>query len=430
MPPGFVILTSALALAQFLLPKRLAFLPLLIAACHLGNIEIAANITPCRLMIVLGLVKAIASGEFKWSSSNRIDLLFLTFSCIAIIVSFVPRLDIPSPFKQNLGLILNAFGSYLYGRAFLSGPNAVQSFARALSIILLPLAIFLTIEHTTRQNTYKMLGARSAQSVVREGKNRAAGPFQHPILAGTMGAVSFPFMIFLWKRDRKRALLGLGSSLAIVYASSSSGPLAALMLSMLCCLAWKYRQHITRIHKLSWVTIVILHLISTRGIWYLMARIDLTGGSTGYHRARLIDSAMGSFGRWWLAGTDYTRDWMFSGVSWSDRHTDLTNYYIHLGVIGGLGLMLTFIAIQFNCFTQIGKELKRSQYANSFNNQSLWFSGCALLSHSVGMVSISYFDQMYAPLYVLIGLISNMSDPNNAGDTEISELSETKQFQS
>jgi hypothetical protein len=40
---------------------------------------------------------------------------------------------------------------------------------------------------------------------------------------------------------------------------------------------------------------------------FLIARIDLPGGSSGgYHRAAIIEAAISHFREWWFAGTNWT----------------------------------------------------------------------------------------------------------------------------
>lgn len=407
MPPGFTILAILLAVLQLVLPKKFAFLPLIIATCHLGNRDLFANFTPCRLIIILGVIRAVASGAFKWSSDNTFDKLFLLFVSIALIVSVKKRLDVPSALIQNMGLILNVFGSYVLGRAYLKEIESVEIFCRSTVFILIPLGIMMCYENYSGNNLYYALGARNPFAAMREGSYRAAGPFSHAILSGTLGTTLFPLMFILWKKEKLKAIIGILACGMIIFSCQSSGPLASAMIGILCMVLWFFRRKISRIHKMVWVMVLTLHFISSRGIWYLMASIDLTGGSTGYHRAKLIDNAFSDFGRWWLAGTDYTREWMWSGVSWSDRHTDITNYYIHLGVLGGVGLSLTFIAIMYLSFLKVGEALKKTNYTASAENLSLWCLGSSLLSQAVGMLSISYFDQMYAILYITIGMVSN-----------------------
>ena len=98
-------------------------------------------------------------------------------------------------------------------------------------------------------------------------------------------------------------------------------------------------------------------------VWYLMARIDLVGGSTGWHRAYLIDQALMHLSEWWIAGTDYTRDWMPYGVSWSPDHSDITNHYILLGVTGGIALIAAHVAVLTLAFKGVGRTLDQHRGA-------------------------------------------------------------------
>lgn len=408
MTPAFLVFVAVLAILQLVLPKRLAFAPLLIAACHLGNIEIASELTAVRLLILIGLGRALIGGNFSFSLSSTQDKAFLGFAVVALAVSVFPREDIPSPIKQNLGLIFNVVGTYLYGRAYLIGPNLAERFALTLICVITPLSLFLSLEQQTSKNAYSALGSRHDYAMTREGRNRAQGPFKHPILAGTVGAACLPFAISLWKRKRKTAILGIAASTMIAVASASSGPLAAACAGLLALYIWKYRKRIGLIQKVALAMIIGMHITSTRGVWYLMAHMDLAGGSTGYHRAKLIDNAMAEIDRWWLKGTDYTRNWMFSGVSWSDRHTDITNYYLHLAVIGGLGLLFCLVWILMSAYRSAGKALKEVDYEVSFESFALWCTGSALFVHVTSFLSVSYFDQMYVLFYMNIALIPGL----------------------
>ena len=100
-------------------------------------------------------------------------------------------------------------------------------------------------------------------------------------------------------------------------------------------LAASAKQGLTLLERLSFDTI-LLDLVMKAPAYYIIARADIIGGSTGWHRAALIDSAIRHLNEWWLIGTDYTRNWMVTGVSWSADNTDITNHYLYLGVLGGL----------------------------------------------------------------------------------------------
>lgn len=411
----FTLIVAALFIAQVAIPKRWIFLPILVAAFHLNNYEVLPELTACRLLTLVGLVRLFLLGSFRTIRINILDKAFIGFAAVALLVSIAPRLDVPSPLKQNLGLIINVVLTYLYARLSIdSTHDSLHRLSVAIVCCLIPLAVALTVEKRTGRNLYSILGTVSAEAAEREGKIRATGPFKHPILAGTAGATSLPLVLIIYRRRMMVALLGLLSSLLVVLASSSSGPLAALFAALVGLSLWPWRNSVKLMKWSAIIVVIILHLFSTRGIWYLMARMDLVGGSTGFHRALLIDNAFSDFSRWWLRGTDYTRSWMFSGVSWSDRHTDITNYYIHLGVIGGVGLMGTLILVIIFAFNIIGRllaNLRGMEQTCSLQTFTfaVWCLGCALLAHTISFVSVSYFDQLYVLFYILVGTISSLS---------------------
>jgi hypothetical protein len=120
-------------------------------------------------------------------------------------------------------------------------------------------------------------------------------------------------------------------------------------------LLWPYRHLMKTIRRATVLCYIVAELVMKAPAYYVLAHIDLTGSSTGWHRARLIESTIEHFDEWWLGGTDYTRHWMPTGVSWSENHTDITNHYIQMGVIGGFPLMLLFIATLWKGFSFVGK---------------------------------------------------------------------------
>lgn len=401
----------SLVIAQLTLPRKFGFLPLIIAGCHIGNVEILPELTTARVLILIGLIKAMREGPPLWSSKSRLDVAMAFFSVIAICSTLGHEANqwVRSPLMERLGLVLNVLGSYLYGRAYLPDIDSFRRYASLLPLVLIPLAIGMTFEQRTRQNPYHLLGAGGQRATVREGKVRAQGPFRHPILAGTAGASALAFAYLLWYTGRRRrALLATVVCMAIVLASASSGPLAAVAVSAAAVFGWKWR------HRLNWalwggVAFAIFYVLySGRGPWYLMASIDLVGGSTGWHRAFLMDQGFKHLNEWWLCGTDATRHWMPTGVSWNPLQTDITNYYLYLGIMGGLPLMLCLVACLFIAFRALGRRMLQLRMVESPDEMVLWCAGTSIATHALSFVSISYFDQMYILFYVLLGAIPGL----------------------
>jgi hypothetical protein len=150
-------------------------------------------------------------------------------------------------------------------------------------------------------------------------------------------------------------------------------------------------------------------------VYYLLARIDLTGGSTGWHRAALIDGAFNHFSTWWLAGTDYTRDWMPTGIPANDANTDITNHFLAMGVWGGLPLMFLFIWVLIVAFRAVGKALRSRETAPPQHQFLIWTLGSILFGHATTFFSISYFDpQSSVFLYFGLAAIGSICAPELA----------------
>jgi hypothetical protein len=134
--------------------------------------------------------------------------------------------------------------------------------------------------------------------------------------------------------------------------------------------------------------------------------IDFVGGSTGWHRSRLLDSAIAHLDEWWLFGTDYTRHWMPFGLPSMPEHCDLTSYYVHLGVIGGLPLVITLVVILSRSFGFLGAAIRKRRAEKSPDEFLLWCAGSALFAHTVTFFTISYFDSLYVFFYALIAALT------------------------
>ena len=420
-----LIFCLALAALQMALPRRWAFLPLLLAACHTPYEAQIGGFTVARFVIVIGLLRAAGSGSIGFNFRESLDRWMFLFVCVALLSSVGHGSLISNPFVFRAGLVLNVLGTYLYGRAYLINGVALEQLATGLVIVLVPFAFLMTLEKQTGRNPYVAVGAQNAESLVRDGKIRAQGPFGTPILGGTVGACSVPLFIPLWRSRRRVAAAGLASCVIIAYSSASSGPISTALLGIAAICLWRWRTHIRQIQIAAVLGLTVLHFIKERPIWYLMALTDFVGGSTGWHRAYLIDMGMKHLGEWWLYGTDVTGNWMpyalptrVPGV----YQADLTNYYLHLGVIGGLPLVFCLFAVQWTAFKRLGWKILEMRSIGNDREFSLWCVGATLFAHSVTFLSISYFDQMYVFFWIVIGGLpamlsgtedENISDPDS-----------------
>jgi hypothetical protein len=403
-----VILLNAVAL--LVLPRRWAPLPLLAGTCYMTlgqGIDVGPlSFTALRILVAVGVLRVVLRGE-RWSGGlNGLDWLMVMWSVWAIA---------SSPFHQEegaltfrFGLVYNAAGIYFLLRVFCTSLDDVKLLCRMTAFVLIPVAVEMLYERIAFHNLFSVFGGVPDVPQLREGKIRAFGPFSHPILAGTVGAVCLPLMAGLWHQQRRTAILGIAVCVSIVLSSASSGPFMSAVFAVAALWMWRFREHM---RQLRWAAVCLYLLLNTFmkvPAYYLIARIDVVGGSTGYHRARLIESALEHLGEWWMVGTDYTRHWMPTGVSWSPNHTDITNHYLYMGVLAGLPLMLLFISVLARAFSYVGQALRRDPNAPVDHQFFAWALGSALFAHAATCVSVSYFDQSFLFLYLVLAAIASI----------------------
>ena len=406
MSPQLVFIAVLLLVMQLFVPKKWAFVPILIAACHTSNVPVVSDFTTIRIVILAGLLRAILKNNLNFSLRNFFDRIILLF-CLFILISAVghdPKWG--NPYMFRLGFVLNILGTYLYFKSFLLNIDDWKTFQIALAYILLPLAGMMLYEYATQTNPYRVLGARQDFALVRGGDVRAQGPFGGPILAGTAGAVSLPLIIPLFFHRKNLAMAGLIACVSIIFVSSSSGPIGTLFVALASLFLWKHRLKLRVIAYSLVIFLFLIELATTRPVWHLIARIDFTGGSTGWHRSALIDAAIAHIGDWWLIGTDITRHWMPYALHSVPNHSDLTNYFIHIGVIAGiLPVILLSLAI-YKCLYFFANQSIVCE--NSESRFTYWTIWSALFAQLVTFLTISYYDQMFVFFYVLFSFASNL----------------------
>ena len=146
------------------------------------------------------------------------------------------------------------------------------------------------------------------------------------------------------------------------------------------------------------LTLLGLHLVMKGPVWSLIARIDLTGSSSGYHRYYLVDNFIRHFSDWWLLGyKDFG--------SWGWDMWDLSDQYVAVGLTGGLITFVIFLAILSRSFGSLGNARKRAA-GNRKQEWFCWCLGCALLAHVVGWFGCSYMAKMQMALFPLLAMIS------------------------
>ncbi|HOX56475.1 MAG TPA: hypothetical protein P5205_06680 [Candidatus Paceibacterota bacterium] len=392
------------------LPRAWAPLAILIAATYTTPGQVldigGLDFTVIRIVAMVGLIRLMVKGERITGGWQTMDRLMVAWGGW-LVCSGLFHKDPASSLIFRAGNVFDDVIIYFLFRVFMRNLDEFLQVCKAVILLLAPLAILMLWEKLKGYNCFSVLGI-PLEVDVRNGTIRAHGPFGHAILAGTVGAVCLPLAGVFWGRDRKLALVGVAAAGAMVYASASSGPIMTTLTVLFGLALWQMRDQMRAVRWGAVGLVFALSLVMQAPVYYLLAHIDLTGSSTGWHRAYLIEQSINHLGEWWFAGTDYTRHWMPTGVAWNANHTDITNHYLHMGVLGGLPLMLLFMAVLAAGFAAVGKALRQNRDAPFERRFLIWTLGAILFAHATTFISICYFDQTVVYLYFLLAAIGSL----------------------
>jgi hypothetical protein len=412
MNPAALLFFLGCATALMTVSRKWAPVPLLMGCTYMTfgqGIELGSISLPIyRMLLLVGVIRVITKGESLPGGFNLIDKLMVAWGGWVVLASFFHDPERAGPIYA-CGVVFNQALIYFLIRIWCTDLEEVSDVIGIVALLLVPIAIEMTIEKLTGRNSFAVFGGVPDYVMIREGKLRAQGPFRHPILAGTVGGTCIPLFVGILKRHRTVAMVGIGAAVVIVFASASSGPVMSLLAGAFALGLWRFSHHVKTLRRCAVLLYVMLMFVMKRPPYFLISRIDLSGGSTGWHRSFLIQQTIAYLSEWWLVGTDFTRHWMPNqGFASDPNHTDITNYYIGFAVEGGLAdmlLVMGMMAVAFRWVGQIHDERVSAQPNQSF---IIWCFGACLFSHAVTSVSVAYFDQSMLYFWLSVAVISSI----------------------
>lgn len=405
-PFVLVAILTAIALI-FLVPRKYVVIPLLLNGflVPLGQVVVVGGIhfTVYRILVISGLARVVMTRRSSEKSSLSggfcsIDCVFTLWALLSLATFSLQWMRVEALVK-SVGSLLDALGGYFVLRFLIHDREDVRRVINLFVMIAVVVGACMLNEQINRRNIFALLGGIPSLPAVREGQLRSQGPFAVYITAGAFGATLLPLFIWLWRSGGSRAVAcaGMISSTVIALTSHSSTPLLAYAAGIVGLCFWPLRG---RMRAFRWALVVILvglHLVMEAPVWALIARIDLTGSSSGFHRYMLVDNFVRHFGDWWLLGVkDYD--------AWGFDMWDLSNQYVECGLTGGLVTLIFFIAIISRSFGKLGMARKRVA-GDRDHEWFLWCLCAGLLAHAVAYFGISYFDQMQMAWYALLAII-------------------------
>jgi len=356
-------------------------------------------------------LRLVIRGEIKQIKFNRIDALVLLWVLSSVTIYTLLR-QTTVAFIYKMGFAFDAIGLYFLFRCLIRDMDDIIILVKSMAILCIPLSIMMGYEYITGNNVFSYFGGVPEFSEVREGRVRAQGPFQHPILAGTFGATAAPLFAALWWQPRAKLLsvISFISATCVFITSSSSGPLMAYVAGILGLLLWPYRS---RMRVLRWglvIAIIGLEIVMKAPFYYIIDRISSIVGGSGWYRSYLIEQAIRHFDDWWFLGTTDTASWMPFYITGRDQFADITNQYVAEGVNGGLLTLILFVSIIVYCCKYVGSLLKSNEGQTKQKVLMIWAIGVTLASHLVSFLSVSYYDQIVVLWYFIVAIIASLKN--------------------
>jgi hypothetical protein len=402
--PATAVILLLCAAGVLLLPRRYAG-PLAVIAALLipaGNVVVLAglHLVPVRVLALVGILRLLKStfgrGRALFVGGiTSIDKAVLGWT-VCHTLAFVLLVRSSGALVNQCGFLLGTLGLYFLLRHLVRDSRDIRNVIRILVVVTAVNAAEMLYEQFTGRNLFSLLGGLAVSSI-REGHVRAQGVFQHPLLAGSFGAVLLPLFLILWKSERKKALASVGviSSAAMALCTWSSTPLFVLLGGAGAICLWPLRRRMRNVRWGMVLTLLALQLFMRAPFWFLIQRVELSGTS-GYHRAILVDNFVRHFGDWWLIGTQNMSTWDYE--TW-----DTSNEFVSQGETGGLLTFIFFLAIICRVFSSVGRARKAAA-GNPRQEWFFWLLGVCMFAHVLAFFGVSYWDQSQVGWLALLAL--------------------------
>jgi hypothetical protein len=386
------------------LPRKHAIAPLLLAifTIPLGQVVVIGGVhfTVLRILILSGLARrAISPKSGAAIGSTSIDRLVTLWAVSALVIISVQYMETQAIIK-SLGDFLDLLGGYYVVRFLIQDKEDVRRTIKVLALVTVIAGAFMINEQVTHRNLFGRLGGVSLVPQVRNGKLRSQAAFEVYIDAGVFGAVLIPLLVWLWsdRKSRALAMAGFLGSVTMILTCNSSTPLLGAFGGIFGLCLWRLRRQMRLLRWALVFMLVGLQMVMKAPVWALIARVDLTGSSSGYHRYMLVDNCIRHFSYWWLIGYRYYGNWGWD--MW-----DLSNQFVAVALTGGLLTFVIFILLLSRSFGALGTARKR--VAGDLKQEwFLWCLGSALFAHVVSFFGGSYMAQMQMCLFPLLASIA------------------------
>jgi hypothetical protein len=394
-----ILVTAALTILLLIISKKYFLLPFIFAACFIPAdqriIIFDLDFTLLRILIIVGVLRIFLRGEEKVIEWNNFDKLLIGWALCGAVVYIVQWGDMRA-FIYKCGRLYDIIGLYWIFRQSLRSWSDIKFVVKIFALCAILMVPFVALEKMTARNPFLFFGR--VWTAFREGEYRCQAAFPHSIMFGVFWANLIPIFIASAIAGRRRFFYGLAiaSSLFMVWTSASSTPYGTLMANLVLLTIFPFRRYGSLIALGICGQLAALHIVMKAPVWHLLARIKFVGGSTGYHRYRLIDRTIKHFGEWALLGTRSTAHWGY-GLS------DVTNQYCAEGVKGGFVTLIIFVIVLITAVRTVGRY--SLQNIPREKQWLAWGICVSMLGHCISFIGVGYFGQIHMLLYLTFAII-------------------------
>lgn len=391
-----ILVTIFLTILTVVIPRRYFLLPYILAACFIPTdqriIVMGLDFTVLRILIAVGVLRILIYGEQSRIKLNKLDQILLAWALCSAAIYIIQWMNLKAVINRS-GALFDIIGLYWLFRQKLRSYGDFRLACSLLAMSALILVPLVALEWSTGQNPFAVLG--KAVTDIRAQRYRCQAAFPHSIMMGLFWATSVPLFIGLAVIEKKKLFYAMAAAAGIflVAASASTTPILTLISIMAIMFLFKWRQHAGRAGLCLLALLTALHIVMQAPVWHLLARVNVVGASTGWHRYNLIDKAIEHFDQWAFIGCRSTEHWG-SGLG------DVTNQFILEGVRGGLITLLIFLAMIYLVLKALANlSVRCTGYKEQF---LVWCLFSAIAGHCVAFFGVSYFGQISMLWYMML----------------------------
>lgn len=403
--PMGLVAVLVLGTALVLLPRRYAIIPMIVLACFIPSAQrlviMGNDFTLLRILIVFAWTRLVIRNEFSGFRWNRLDVATTAWKVSGTLI-YTLSYGTTSALVNRCGWTFDGLGMYFFFRCALREWKDVEFLIRAFMLISVPVALAFCLERATGRNVFSVFGGVPLFTDVREGKLRCQGAYSHAILAGCFWVGVMPWMLAQLINGYKWiGAIAILAALVVVANCASSTPILAFCFMVLGMLLYFARSQLRAIRWGVFLLAIVLHFARDKPIWHLISRINVVGGSTGWHRYNIMDATIKNFDKWWLLGEKDPMSWGVSSMN------DITNQYILECLRGGLLALTCFVIMIGLAFDMVGRALGACEKDDS-RRLLVWSIGVSLFIHVCIYFSVSYFGQIIMLWYLTLAMIGSL----------------------